>query len=102
VGFGKKGFSFFLLCSVDQMSTYSFFIIGKRDNPLYEYTPSQKASVHLICTVVLSLALMKRMMQKEDLNVLQQNQFFVHAALDIVEEELWKTNSTYVGSSSPV
>jgi hypothetical protein len=24
------------------MNTYSFFIIGKNDNPLYEYTPSQK------------------------------------------------------------
>ena len=76
------------------MNTYSFFIIGKKDNPLYEYTPSQKVHESKGFSALKCLILeWSTLLQKEDLNVLQQNQFFVHAALDIVEEELWKTNS---------
>ena len=41
LGFKKKARWIFLFLK-DFMNTYSFFIIGKKDNPLYEYTPSQK------------------------------------------------------------
>mmetsp|Transcript_40428 Transcript_40428/g.94968 ORF Transcript_40428/g.94968 Transcript_40428/m.94968 type:complete len:136 (+) Transcript_40428:123-530(+) len=57
------------------MSSYTFAIVGKQDNPLYELVQSQK---------------------KEGPQVNQENQFFLHAALDIVDEELWKTNSMFL------
>ncbi|KAJ1492491.1 hypothetical protein T484DRAFT_1930985 [Baffinella frigidus] len=57
------------------MTSSTFAIIGKNDNPLYELVWSQK---------------------KEEPSVHQQNQFFLHAALDIVDEEIWKNASLYL------
>mmetsp|Transcript_44858 Transcript_44858/g.91577 ORF Transcript_44858/g.91577 Transcript_44858/m.91577 type:complete len:136 (+) Transcript_44858:104-511(+) len=57
------------------MSSYTFAIVGKLDNPLYELVSSHK---------------------KEGPQVAQENQFFLHAALDIVDEELWKSNSMFL------
>ncbi|KAF2068366.1 hypothetical protein CYY_010309 [Polysphondylium violaceum] len=48
------------------MSNYTFLIIGKNDNPLYE---------------------------KENAYV---NQYIVHSSLDIVEEHVWKSNNMYL------
>mmetsp|Transcript_5397 Transcript_5397/g.13725 ORF Transcript_5397/g.13725 Transcript_5397/m.13725 type:complete len:135 (-) Transcript_5397:702-1106(-) len=59
------------------MSSFTFTIVGKRDNPLYEFVHSPK---------------------KEDAAQNQQNQFFVHAALDVVDEEMWKTSSMFLKS----
>jgi hypothetical protein len=56
------------------MSSSTFVIIGEHDNPLYELVWSQK---------------------KEEPSVNQQNQFHLHAALDIVDEEIWKNASLY-------
>ena len=56
------------------MSSSTFVIIGEHDNPLYELVWSLK---------------------KEEPSVNQQNQFHLHAALDIVDEEIWKNASLY-------
>ncbi|EKX35062.1 trafficking protein particle complex subunit 2 [Guillardia theta CCMP2712] len=56
-------------------SSYTFVIVGKNDNPVYELSVSSK---------------------RDDSSVNQQNQFFIHAALDIVDEEMWKTPSMFL------
>ena len=56
-------------------ASFTFAIVGKADNPIYELVVSPK---------------------KEEPTVNQQNQFFVHAALDIVDEEMWKTNNMFL------
>ena len=56
-------------------TSFTFAIVGKADNPIYELVVSPK---------------------KEEPTVNQQNQFFLHAALDIVDEEMWKTNNMFL------
>ncbi|KAM9959893.1 hypothetical protein ACTFIR_000994 [Dictyostelium discoideum] len=56
------------------MSTFTFLIIGKNDNPLYE--------IEFPITV-----------QKKETYVLQ---YIAHGALDIVEEHVWKSNNMYL------
>ncbi|EAL66023.1 trafficking protein particle complex subunit 2 [Dictyostelium discoideum AX4] len=56
------------------MSTFTFLIIGKNDNPLYE--------IEFPITV-----------QKKETYVLQ---YIAHGSLDIVEEHVWKSNNMYL------
>merc|ERR1711998_63446 len=55
--------------------SYTFVIVGKRDNPLYELVSSPKLQ-----------------------DASHFNQFIVHAALDVVEEEVWKKQNMFLGS----
>eukprot|EP00294_Goniomonas_avonlea_P017034 CAMPEP_0114563738 /NCGR_PEP_ID=MMETSP0114-20121206/13292_1 /TAXON_ID=31324 /ORGANISM="Goniomonas sp, Strain m" /LENGTH=139 /DNA_ID=CAMNT_0001749649 /DNA_START=16 /DNA_END=432 /DNA_ORIENTATION=+ len=52
---------------------FTFVIVGKKDNPTYELIVAQK---------------------KEDSS--HMNQFIIHAALDIVEEQVWTTSSMFL------
>ncbi|GAM17909.1 hypothetical protein SAMD00019534_010840, partial [Acytostelium subglobosum LB1] len=54
------------------MASYTFMIIGKNDNPIYELEFPQSS-------------------QKKEPNYI--NQYILHSSLDIVEEVLWKTNN---------
>ncbi|EFA86777.1 trafficking protein particle complex subunit 2 [Heterostelium album PN500] len=58
------------------MSTYTFIIIGKNDNPLYELELPALSS------------------QKKDAAYI--NQYILHSSLDVVEEAVWKTNNMYL------
>ncbi|KYQ89232.1 trafficking protein particle complex subunit 2 [Tieghemostelium lacteum] len=54
---------------------YTFLIIGKNDNPLYEIEfPSSS--------------------QKKESTYI--NQYILHSSLDIVEEHVWKSNNMYL------
>lgn len=71
---------------------YYFVIVGSDDNPLFELThglaskaPDQKVS---------AVFRLKFTLNQMDFRYL--NQFIAHAALDMVDENMWSSSSTYL------
>lgn len=81
---------------------YYFVIVGHNDNPLFEmeFNPtnkeakvSQKMDFILVLITVLPCSSIS-IKQKEDHRHLSQ--FIAHAALDLVDEQMWTTNGLYL------
>lgn len=83
---------------------YYFAIVGHNDNPIFEheFMNSKEVKVNFYSFSVMFtffgdktkfLVLSK---QKEDHRHL--NQFVAHAALDLIDEHKWKSNTTYLKS----
>jgi hypothetical protein len=84
---------------------YSFIIVGKRDNPLFEIEfAGPKVRRFYINSLSNQINIIKcNKWQRSDLSMCEQKevsqqpeaQFVIHAALDLVEEHVWKNPQMY-------
>lgn len=80
-------------------SSYYFAIVGHNDNPLFEIefsNSSKEPKVHQQSFFSLEIRIYKTLtfLQKEDHSHLSQ--FIAHAALDLVDEHVWKTTNMHL------
>ncbi|KAJ8891878.1 hypothetical protein PR048_004433 [Dryococelus australis] len=83
--------------------SYYFVIVGHSDNPIFEieFTPTSKEPKLCVYAfgapmLLLVVNVCGNVLQKEDHSHL--NQFIAHAALDLVDEHMWKSSNMYLKS----
>lgn len=78
-------------------SSYYFAIVGHNDNPIFEqeFVNSKEVKVNAN-SIEDNRKSQKKYSQKEDHRHL--NQFIAHAALDLIDEHKWRSNTTYLKS----
>ena len=81
-------------------SSYYFAIVGHNDNPIFEqeFVNSKEVKVRKLKQFYhqKDLEFFLFYLQKEDHRHL--NQFIAHAALDLIDEHKWRSNTTYLKS----